>query len=162
MNLYEQVKCPCCDKHHFVLFYGHQMQSCFEFDNTKITKDDLLPRLVLRFWCQTCEVEFNWTLCQKFCYGVSSIDFNISITKAAANENLPQKRKSLPSRLRYQILSRDNYACQACGARAENGALLEVDHIYPVSRGGTNEPENLRTLCRTCNRGKGDKIYDNN
>jgi len=68
----------------------------------------------------------------------------------------------LPASLRYQILSRDNYTCQACGAKAEDGVLLEVDHIYPVSKGGTDEPRNLRTLCRTCNRGKGDKIYDNN
>ena len=162
MNTHEKVKCPCCHEHNFVLFYGHQMQSCFEFDNTKIKKDDLTPRFLLKFWCQRCELEFIWTLWQKFSYGVSSIDFKISTTKAAKNEDLPQKRKSLPASLRYQILSRDNYTCQACGAKAEDGVLLEVDHIYPISKGGTNEPRNLRTLCRTCNRGKGDKIYDNN
>ena len=44
------------------------------------------------------------------------------------------------------------------GARAggdEHGVKLEVDHIVPVSAGGTDEMSNLRVLCCECNRGKG-------
>lgn len=35
--------------------------------------------------------------------------------------------------------------------------ILEVDHIIPVAKGGDNEPLNLVTSCRDCNRGKGKK-----
>jgi|JI8StandDraft_1071087.scaffolds.fasta_scaffold50976_3 5-methylcytosine-specific restriction endonuclease McrA len=35
------------------------------------------------------------------------------------------------------------------------GALLEVDHKLAVSKGGTNDIENLLILCFRCNRGKG-------
>ena len=28
--------------------------------------------------------------------------------------------------------------------------MLEVHHIKPLSKGGTNEQDNLRTLCRGC------------
>ena len=36
--------------------------------------------------------------------------------------------------------------CRLCGAPA-----TEVDHILPVSRGGTDDRSNLRAVCRTCN-----------
>lgn len=56
---------------------------------------------------------------------------------------------------RYQVLERDGHRCQSCGVSARDGAQLEVDHIIPRARGGDHSPGNLRTLCRSCNRGKG-------
>jgi 5-methylcytosine-specific restriction endonuclease McrA len=35
---------------------------------------------------------------------------------------------------------------------------LEFDHVYPESRGGTSDPENLTLACRPCNRAKKDKV----
>ena len=57
--------------------------------------------------------------------------------------------------LRYQILKRDR-VCQLCGATREQ-ARLEVDHIVPRSKGGTNDPDNLQVLCARCNRGKSNR-----
>ena len=34
---------------------------------------------------------------------------------------------------------------------------VEVDHVVPRSRGGTDHPENLQLLCPNCNRIKGDR-----
>jgi hypothetical protein len=60
--------------------------------------------------------------------------------------------------LRYAILSRDKFTCKSCGAKAIDGAILEVDHIIPRSKGGSNDPSNLRTLCSNCNGGKSNKL----
>lgn len=60
--------------------------------------------------------------------------------------------------LRFNVFKRDSYRCQICGVSAKDGARLEVDHVYPVSRGGTDDPENLQTLCFECNRGKRDQL----
>lgn len=68
-----------------------------------------------------------------------------------------ERSKMSPS-LRYDILKRDGFKCQICGASANNGATLHVDHILPVSKGGKTEWTNLRTLCDRCNLGKSDKI----
>ena len=57
--------------------------------------------------------------------------------------------------LRYQILKRDR-VCQLCGATREQ-ERLEVDHILPRSKGGTNDPDNLQVLCAPCNRGKSNR-----
>lgn len=34
----------------------------------------------------------------------------------------------------------------------------EIDHVIPLSKGGTNWPSNLRPACRTCNRWKWDRV----
>lgn len=71
-----------------------------------------------------------------------------------------QKTRSyLKPSLRFKILHRDHYRCQTCGASAASGADLHVDHILPISKGGTNEESNLRVLCSECNIGRGNR-YD--
>ena len=68
------------------------------------------------------------------------------------------ERAKMSESLRYDILKRDNYKCQICGASAKDGAKLQVDHIIPVSKGGKTEPNNLQTLCSRCNVGKSNKL----
>ena len=64
--------------------------------------------------------------------------------------------RTIPKSLREYILKRDNYECQYCGSQTRP----EIDHIFPFSRGGGNEPENLQVLCKSCNLEKGDSIPD--
>lgn len=58
---------------------------------------------------------------------------------------------------RFEILTRDRFTCRFCGRRAPE-TELEVDHVHPRSRGGTDDQANLVTACRDCNRGKGDRL----
>ncbi len=69
------------------------------------------------------------------------------------------QRSLMTPSLRYDIMKRDNFCCVLCGASANDGVKLHVDHILPVSKGGLTEESNLRTLCEDCNLGKRDK-YD--
>lgn len=48
------------------------------------------------------------------------------------------------------ILARDNYTCQECGDQHGSEQGLCVHHIIPRSRGGSDDPGNLVTLCETC------------
>lgn len=36
--------------------------------------------------------------------------------------------------------------------------MLEVDHIIPISKGGTSDMGNLITACFDCDRGKGSDL----
>ena len=63
------------------------------------------------------------------------------------------RRIKLNLGVRQAILKRDGYKCVLCGNTAKR-TILEVDHIKPICRGGTNDPDNLRTLCHGCNIGK--------
>lgn len=71
---------------------------------------------------------------------------------------IAQQRRLMSDSLRYDVMRRDGFRCQLCGATAQNGIILHVDHIIPVSKGGKTEMSNLRTLCERCNLGKSDKI----
>ena len=69
------------------------------------------------------------------------------------------QRSLMTDSLRYDIMKRDHFRCVLCGRTAKEGVKLHVDHIVPVAKGGLTVPENLRTLCDSCNLGKRDK-YD--
>lgn len=62
-------------------------------------------------------------------------------------------------RLRYTILQKHGPKCMLCNATREDGAVIQVDHIKPISIW----PElaltesNLQVLCRDCNLGKSNK-----
>lgn len=60
-------------------------------------------------------------------------------------------RKSLGQGIRYRVMERDGFACRSCGVQLD----LSIDHIIPLAKGGTDEIENLQTLCLTCNVRKG-------
>lgn len=66
------------------------------------------------------------------------------------------QRKNLTKSLRFEVFKRDSFTCQYCGQKSPD-VLLEIDHIEPVSQGGTNDILNLLTSCRACNSGKSDR-----
>ena len=57
-------------------------------------------------------------------------------------------------RLRLVILRRDCYLCQPCKAKDRATAATAVDHIKPKAQGGTDDPENLQSICDDCHRAK--------
>lgn len=59
----------------------------------------------------------------------------------------PAKRQSIPDDVRWDVWLRDGFRCVKCRIHRN----LVIDHIVPVVDGGANDPENLQTLCSTCN-----------
>jgi hypothetical protein len=55
------------------------------------------------------------------------------------------------------LLDKWERTCAYCG---KTDVPLEVEHIVPKSRGGTNRVSNLTIACRTCNLKKGDKTAE--
>jgi cytochrome c553 len=71
----------------------------------------------------------------------------------------PAPRKPVSKSVRFEVFKRDSFKCQYCGASAPD-ILLQIDHIKPVSQGGTNDILNLLTACANCNSGKSNKALD--
>ena len=70
--------------------------------------------------------------------------------------NRTKERQEISGYVRHQVYDRDEYHCRGCGKSAKDYDL-EIDHIKPVSKGGTNHIRNLQTLCEDCNKEKGNK-----
>lgn len=60
------------------------------------------------------------------------------------------KRIALTKVIRNKVLNKNNFRCIKCGAKRN----LEIDHIKPISDEGTNDIENLQTLCYRCHKRK--------
>jgi hypothetical protein len=73
--------------------------------------------------------------------------------KPTSAAEVAMQQKTIPAQLRRQIFLRD----KSCQFKTDNGRIcgsrhqLQIDHIQMRYHGGTNEPENLRLLCRKHN-----------
>lgn len=58
--------------------------------------------------------------------------------------------------VRYQVLKDAEGLCELCGISSKL-APIDVDHIIPKSKGGSDDISNLQALCGKCNRNKGNR-----
>lgn len=64
-------------------------------------------------------------------------------------------RSPLPKAVRLFVHERDQYLCAYCGT---GEGPFDIDHIHPVSKGGTDDLDNLCLACRSCNLAKSNKL----
>jgi 5-methylcytosine-specific restriction endonuclease McrA len=61
-----------------------------------------------------------------------------------------------------EIYDRDGWVCQLCGEKVDKRATwpslmsASLDHVIPLSKGGTHEPSNCQLAHFICNSRKGD------
>ena len=64
------------------------------------------------------------------------------------------ERGKVTNKIRFAVYARDGYRCRKCGSTQD----LEIDHIFPISKGGKSNFENLQTLCHWCNLQKSNTV----
>jgi 5-methylcytosine-specific restriction endonuclease McrA len=68
-------------------------------------------------------------------------------------------RPSLSASSRRAVIRRDGYVCGICGGDVEPGDV-DIDHIKPFSKGGSDHLDNLRVSHSSCNRRRGAREDD--
>ena len=63
------------------------------------------------------------------------------------------QREAIPPRTKRQVVDAAGGKCSKCGIELRGDR--HIDHIVPVSAGGTSHASNLQTLCPPCNLSKG-------
>jgi HNH endonuclease len=67
--------------------------------------------------------------------------------------------RSIPRDIMLKVVRRDGQICQICNNPVRDDDV-EFDHIIPFSKGGPMTAENLRLVCRPCNREKTDSLKE--
>lgn len=83
-------------------------------------------------------------------YGV--IQLSVS-AKDRAKQNDRMRKKA--HKKKKQVRKLYGKLCYICRDKMAD----TIDHVVPLSKGGTNDLGNLRPACYDCNWQKGDKIY---
>jgi len=153
-SMFGMKKCLNCGKE-FELFSPRQKYCGSKKNKTGCSWDRYIKKTKERAKQYAKPTKFQHIFCHKC---------NIKFPKGNNSrrfycENCTTKKIKL--RLRFLILERDKYTCQYCGKKAPE-VILEIDHIFPKSKGGNDSIENLKTACEQCNLGKGDYILKNN
>ena len=88
------------------------------------------------------------------------VQFPLELSTKEGTKSKYLNRKKIPPRVRFEVLRRNKFCCSYCGKAAVDGYRLVIDHIKPVSKGGTNDIDNLTASCDDCNNGKGTADID--
>ena len=67
--------------------------------------------------------------------------------------------RSISRPVQFRVLKRENQICSECGKSVKDEDV-EFDHIIPWSKGGSSNENNIRLLCRTCNRKRSNRFED--
>lgn len=84
---------------------------------------------------------------------IETVRFDMQLMQNPSIEGVGYQQGTLAGfEVRQYVMTRDAHACVYCGA---NGVPLEIEHVVPRARGGSNRPSNLVAACVPCNQRKG-------
>lgn len=69
------------------------------------------------------------------------------------------RRRKIPTDIQRMVRQRANHLCEYCHTSERWQYIpFTIDHIIPISQGGTDQDDNLALACFHCNRRKGGQI----
>lgn len=121
-----------------------------------IKKNRFSPTMVSKLHSHIKEIEYIKSILPigKLVLETGQFDTHLMKNPSLANEKVRhwgyQKGTNYGfENTRAMVLNRDKYTCQCCKGKHKD-SKLEVHHIIFRSQGGSDESENLITLCHTC------------
>lgn len=104
------------------------------------------------------KLDSHLRLVQKIMTMLPLTQINIEVAKfdiqKIKNPNIKGKQYQEGEQLGFEnvkvyVRHRDNHTCQHCKGKTKD-PILEIHHLVPKSQGGSDRPDNLITLCKTC------------
>lgn len=107
--------------------------------------------------CNECGIILH-ILNKRYCCGHDYLLGDEIVIVHNRKKNKKKYRRKIEEETRINVLKRDKEKCVICG----NNSRLHIHHKIPVSDGGTDDLDNLETLCDLCHAEKhrGQPIYN--
>lgn len=123
-----------------------------------IKKDRFSPTMQSKLHSHVKEIEYIKSILPITKMVFETGQFNTHLMKNTSLANPKVKHWGYQKGTNYgfentkaMVLNRDNYTCQYCRGKHKD-SKLEVHHIVFRSHGGSDEADNLITLCHTCHK----------
>ena len=128
------------------------------FSNRKRTKGWLPPSLQSRVNNIETWVKRLFKTCPITHISYENAKFDTQLMRDPEISGIKYQQGTLEGyEVREYLLEKFNRRCVYCG---KNNVPLEIEHIIPKTRGGTNRIDNLAIACRECNQKKGNKTAE--
>lgn len=129
-----------------------------EFSKNKLCKDGL------QAWCKLCKQEHMREYIKSDEYKLTRLKYRQSEHGKLIKQEYQHKRRALKKQSGGKFTAEDikllmnnqSSKCVYCYTNITD--VYHIDHVLPLSKGGTNSPDNLQLLCPTCNLSKGAKL----
>lgn len=95
-----------------------------------------------------------WAARMRWDAGVVRAEVRRLLTEHAIPEPARGATRRITVMQRARVLARDGLRCRRCSSTER----LHIDHVKPVALGGSNDIDNLQTLCEGCNCSKRDRL----
>ena len=177
VEFWELIACDNCgDELKYYSHQGHCWATLGEYGDTHICRRCLRDELVKSFYHEAHVYDIGWgqspLSCALIyvCEGYGRQEGGLSRRKLAEVlktrlTHFDKWRKRYISRRgrkafgngspeKKELLEKFGASCYLCGKQRQ-AKTLQVEHMHPVSRGGSNNIENLALACKECNREKG-------
>ncbi len=118
----------------------------------------LAPSLLSRLKNVLTWVERLRRFCPVGAISLELVRFDLQLLQHPEIEGLEYQRGTLfGTELRHYLLTKWEQRCAYCSA---SGVPLEIDHVQPRARGGSDRVSNLVIACQSCNQAKGEQLLE--
>ena len=102
-----------------------------------------------------CPAKNLQMLCAALNMGKTKYDKSCYMIRAKAFKAYKEGRWNIHDLLEFNVAKiKENNYCWYCGKEMEPSKLTK-DHVFPRSKGGANDMDNIIMVCKTCNSSKG-------
>ena len=123
------------------------------FNNRPKSKGWLAPSLMHRVHTCIAWVRKIRSVCPITSIAQELVRFDMQKLESPDIEGAQYQQGELAGfEVREYLLNKWNRACAYCGAKNQS---LQIEHIHPKSKGGTDKVSNLTLACQPCNQAKG-------